>query len=345
MDSHSPRVAAFAPGRVNLIGEHTDYNRGLCLPFAVERGVTVEAAPAAGDALEVHATTLGEVGLFELGGRAREEGWRAFVRGTLTELAEAGAEIAPARVEIRSNLPIGAGLGSSAAFCVALSLALLAISGSPDPDRLKLALLCSRVENKWVGAQTGLLDQMACLFGSSGEAVRIDMASLDAAPVPLDLGGATLATLDSGERHEHSGSGYNARREECAAICRALGLSSMRDALPEDVERLPAPLSGRARHVLRENERVDAMVAALWLGDLASVGELLDASHASLRDDFDVSLPAVEATVERAKEAGALGARLVGGGFGGHVLALFPSAAEMPEDARVVRPGRGARLL
>jgi galactokinase len=338
-------VTAFAPGRVNLIGEHTDYNRGLCLPFAVEQGVTVRAARTSGDALEVHATTLGEVGLFELGSRAPAEGWRAFVRGAMAELGDAGAELSPARVEITSDLPIGAGLGSSAAFSIALCLALLAVAGSPEPDRVELALLCSRVENEWVGARTGLLDQLAALFAGPGEAVRIDMVSLDVARVPLELGGATLATLDSGAAHDHVASGYNARRDECALACEVLGLRSLRDALPEDVERLPEPLGRRARHVLRENERVDATVAALWRGDLEEVGALLDASHASLRDDYEVSLPEVEATVARAKEAGALGARIVGGGFGGHVLALFPPDASPPGEALVVRPGPGARLL
>jgi galactokinase len=338
-------VRAFAPGRVNLIGEHTDYNRGLCLPFAVEDGVTVSVEPAEGDALEVHATTLGEVGLFELASRAPAEGWRAFVRGALAELADAGVAVRPARVWIESGLPIGAGLASSAALTVAFCLALLALTGSRELNRRELALLCSRVENDWVGARTGLLDQMACLFAPPREAVRIDMASLEVAPVPLDLGGAVLATLDSGAAHDHAASGYNARREECAAACRALGLRSLRDALPEDVERLPEPLSRRARHVLRENERVDAMVAALWRGDVEEAGALLDASHASLRDDYEVSLPEVERAVADAKSAGALGARLVGGGFGGHVLAIFPPGADLPDGALVVRPGKGARLL
>ena len=344
--SAAPPITAFAPGRVNLIGEHTDYNRGLCLPFAVERGVTVIVQPGGGrDALEVHATTLGEVGRFELGSRAPASGWRAFVRGAVAELEASGAQLPPARVEIRSDLPLGAGLASSAALTVALCLALLAASSSPDPDRVTLARLCARVESDWVGAHTGLLDQMASLFGSRDEAVRLDMASLEVAPVPLDLGGAVLATLDSGVRHDNAASGYNQRREECAAACTALGLRSLRNALPEDVERLPDALRRRARHVLGENERVDAMVAALWLGDREQIGALLDASHRSLRDDYEVSVPAVERAVARAKDAGALGARVVGGGFGGHVLALFPAGEPVPDGATPVRAGPGAGLL
>ena len=348
MPAERPRapITAFAPGRVNLIGEHTDYNRGLCLPLAVEEGVTVIVQPGGGrDALEVHATTLGEVGRFELASRAPASGWRAFVRGVVAELSAAGTELPPARVEIRSDLALGAGLGSSAALTVALCLALSAAAGSPEPDRVELARLCARVERDWVGARTGLLDQMASLFGARGEAVRLDMASLEVAPVPLDLGGAVLATLDSGTRHDHAASGYNDRRVECAAACSALGLRSLRNALPEDVERLPEPLRSRARHVLGENERVDAMVAALWLGDHAQVGALLDASHASLRDDYEVSAPEVERTVARAKEDGALGARVVGGGFGGHVLALFPPGHALPDGAVQVRAGPGAGLL
>jgi galactokinase len=339
------KAVAFAPGRANLIGEHTDYNRGLCLPFAVPEGVTVAARRTSGDALEVHATTLGEVGLFELPGKRREQGWRAFVRGAIQELGEAGVEVPPARVEITSDLPIGAGLSSSAALSVSLCLALSALAGAPSPDRVDLALLCSRIENRWVGVQTGVLDQMASLFGQPGEAARMDMRSLEVAPVPLDVGGAVLAAVDTGATRELAASGYNERREQCRAACEALGLRTLRDALPEDADRLPPPLAGRLRHVLGENERVDAMVAALWLGDGATVAELLDASHASLRDDFEVSTPEVEAALDRVRDAGALGARLMGGGFGGHVLALFPPDAPLPENVRELRAGPGARVL
>jgi galactokinase len=338
------RVAAFAPGRVNLIGEHTDYNQGLCLPFAIDLGVTVTAEPIEGRELVVRALDLGEEDRFRLGDGDRPGGWRAFARGAAAELAGAGVELRSARIEISSNLPRRAGLSSSAALAVALCLALCAVSGAPEPDRLELARLCSRVENDWVGAPTGLLDQIASLFGEEGRAVRIDMRTLDVTAVPLETGSHVLATIDSGAERELAASGYAERRAECRQAARELGVESLREASPTDADRLPEPLGRRVRHVLSENARVDAMVDALRRRDLAQAGLLLDASHASLRDDYEASVPAVERAVARARDAGAAGARMVGGGFGGHVLALFPPDAERPPDARAVAPGPAARL-
>jgi galactokinase len=338
-------VAAFAPGRVNLIGEHTDYNDGLCLPFAIGAGVTVTAEAAPGRSIEALAADLGEEDRFELGERSPAPAWRAFVRGSALELQAAGVEIRPARIVITGDLPVGAGLGSSAALCVAVCLALCAVSGEPAPGRVELARLCSRVESEWVGARTGLLDQLASLFGQDGSAIRIDMRTLDLAPVRLPLGGHWLATLDSGAPRQLTASGYNRRRDECQAACRALGISSLREACAEDADRLPDLLGKRVRHVASENGRVDAMVGALERGDLLEVGRLLDASHRSLRDDYEVSVPEVERTVELARDAGALGARIVGGGFGGHVLALFPPGARPPAGALPVAPAAGARVI
>jgi galactokinase len=339
-------VRAFAPGRVNLIGEHTDYNDGLCLPFAIELGVTVTARPAGGSEIEARALDLGEEDRFATGDRGAVEGWRAFVRGTAAELEATGlAEPRPVALEISGDAPAGGGLGSSAALCVALSLALLAAWGAEEPDRGELARLCARVENDWAGARTGLLDQLASLFGRRDEATRIDMRGPELRPVALHLEGNVLATLDSGAPHRHRASGYNRRREECRQACEALGIGSLRDAREADSERLPDPYGRRLRHVVTENARVDAMVAALEESDAAAAGRLLDASHGSLRDDYEVSVPSVEATVARARAAGAAGARLMGGGFGGHVLALFPPEAELPHGARPVTPGPGARLL
>jgi galactokinase len=342
-------VTAFAPGRVNLIGEHTDYNGGLALPFAIAEGVRVTAELIDGDDVEVIAHDAGgERDAFALAapGRDGAEGWRAFARGMVAELRAAGHELRPARLEIRGDVPRGAGLSSSAALEVAVALALLAVAGIAEPDRPELARLCSTVENTWVGAQTGLLDQTASLLGREGAALRIDFTTMETRPVPLDLGGWRLVTDDSGESHSLATGGYNERRAECEEAARRLGVAALSAATPEQAASLPDPLDRRVRHVLEENARVDATVAALRDGDLAEVGRLLDASHASLRDLYDASTDQVERTVAALRERGAAGARMVGGGFGGHVLALLPPDADLRDlDARDVAPSAGAHLL
>jgi galactokinase len=338
-------LAAFGPGRVNLIGEHTDYNEGLCLPFAIARGVIVSAESLEAGRIEAHAADLGEDDAFAAAAPPRgAEGWRAFVRGIVAELGARGQPVAGARLEIAGDVPRGSGLSSSAALSTALALALLALADEPEGDRRELARLCSRVENDWVGAQTGLLDQLAALYGREGHALRLDCRDLSIEPVVLDLRGWTLAVAPSGHEHTHAGSGYNDRRAECRAACEALGIGSLRDAPADAPDRLPAPLDRRVRHVLSENARVEAAVRALRDGDLHALGALLDASHASLRDDYEVSVDAVERTVARLKDAGAVGARIVGGGFGGSVLALFPPDASPPDDALVVEPAGPARV-
>ncbi len=339
-------VQAFAPGRVNLIGEHTDYNDGLCLPLAIERGITVRAEPSErGREIEAHALDLSERDSFELGAEraGAAGGWRRFVRGAAGELQREGIELRPCRLEFEGNLPRGEGLSSSAALSISLCLALCAVGAAEPPGRVALARLCSRIENDWCDAQTGLLDQLASLCAERGHAVRIDMRGPKLRSVSLALEGHVLATLDSGASHNHSESGYNERRAECRAACERLGVDSLRDA--RSAEGLTDPLDRRVRHVITENERVDAAVEALQRGDLPKLGRLLDASHASLRDDYEVSVPEVERTVAVCKRAGALGARIMGGGFGGSVLALFPPGAQPPERAVRVEPGPPARLL
>jgi len=293
----------------------------------------------------VTAEDLGETDAFPLADPGRAQGWRAFVRGTVVELSAAGHKLTPARIAFAGDVPQGAGLSSSAALEAALCLALLALAGADEPDRFELARLCSRVENDWVGADTGLLDQLASLLGAEGRALRIDFATLDVERVPLDLHGWQLVTVDSGAAHSHAGSGYNERRAECRVAAEALGVEHLSAAGADAVEQLPEPGRRRARHVLAENARVDATVAALRAGELDEVGHLLDASHASLRDDYEASAPEVEATVARLKAAGAAGARMMGGGFGGAVLALLRPGTEPPAGATVVAPGPPARLL
>ena len=338
-------ITAFAPGRVNLIGEHTDYNGGLALPFAIDLGVTVEAEPLTDGWIHVEARDIGETDAFPAAAPERADGWRAFVRGTVAELRASGVAVPGARLAFSGDVPLGSGLSSSAALEAALCLALLAVAGADEPDRTELAKLCSRVENDWVGAETGLLDQLASLRSRDGEAIRIDFATLAIDPVPLPLGEWRLVTLESGAEHSHADGGYNERRAECRAACAALGVEHLSAADPDAAAELPAPLDRRARHVLTENARVDAMVAALTAADLPAAGALLDASHASLRDDYEASVPAVEDAVAELKRTGAAGARMVGGGFGGSVLALFPPGAALPAAARAVAPGPPARRL
>jgi galactokinase len=344
------RATAFAPGRVNLIGEHTDYNDGLALPFAISAGVTVGAVRSDDDRFQVIATDLDAHDTFALDAISPVAGWRSFARGSVGELSAAGYALVGARLEITGSVPRGSGLSSSAALEVALCLALLAVADVDPPDRLDLARLCSRVENDWVGAQTGLLDQIASLFGEPESAMRIDFRSMEVTPVALELGGYRLVTLDSGERHANAGGddaadGYNQRRAECVRAAELLGIESLRDATLDRVEGLPEPMRSRARHVITENERVQDTVVALRDGDLPRVGELLNASHASLRDCFAVSTPTVERTVQTLLEAGAIGARIVGGGFGGHVLGLLPPGTAPPPGALEVEPGPGARIV
>jgi galactokinase len=327
---------AFGPGRVNLIGEHTDYNGGLSLPFAISEGVTVEAIAIGGGESEAHAADLGESDRFVTDDPGPADGWRAFVHGVAAELGAPAA-----RLTIHGTVPQGSGLSSSAAMTVSLCLALLALMDE-EAEPLELARLCSRVENEWVGAQTGLLDQIASLCGAEGEALRIDFSSLELTHVPLRLGDWRLVLVDSGEQHSNAAGGYNERRRECAEAAELLGVEFLSRADRSAADALPEPLRRRALHVLDENERVDQAVEALRQDDMPRLGRLLSESHASLRDQYDASTEAVERTV---KGIDAAGARMMGGGFGGHVLALLPPRTSLPARAREVAPGAGARVM
>jgi galactokinase len=345
-DAGGSAVTAFAPGRVNLIGEHTDYNDGLALPFALTAGVTATARRGrTAETVTVRAADVGQRDSFGLVDPGHARGWRAFVRGAVIELQLAGYALTGTDLTITGDVPRGRGLSSSAALEVAVCLALLGMAGRPVGDRVALARLCSRIESEWVGAQTGLLDQFASLLCTPGNALRIDFRTLECRDVPLRLGGHRFVAVDSGESRSLRGSGYNTRREECAEACRLLGVESLRDATAAAAASLPPPLDRRVRHVVHENARVDGAVAALNAGDMERLGELLNASHASLRDDYEISTPAVDATVARLREQGALGARIVGGGFGGSVLALLEPGAPLPDAAIELVPGPAAGLI
>jgi galactokinase len=337
------KVVAFAPGRVNLLGEFTDYNGGLALPFAITDGLSVRGRSAPEPYVTARALDLGEDDRFELPHPAPATGWRSYVRGIAAELV-AGGLIDPigAELEITGDLPRGAGLSSSAALEISVSLALLALAQRPVPGPFELARLAARVEGQWAGAQTGTLDQLACLASCEGHAVLIDFAAATLEPVPLRLGEWRLVLLDSGERHAHAESGYNERRLECEAAAALLGVATLREASLAAASSLAEPLASRTRYVIEENARVRAAVAALHDGELERLGELLDSSHEGIRDLFEVSTVAVEATRGRLRAAGAAGSRLVGGGFGGQLLGLFAPDVEPPAGTIEVRPGPGA---
>jgi galactokinase len=315
-----------APGRVNLIGEHTDYSEGFVLPMAIEPGVWIAFASLDRPAVELHSATLGAQGrldLTQLG--APLGGWLEYLRGVAGVLAARGHRLMGWQGEVASDLPVGSGLSSSAAFELALAHVFLALEGT-RLDPAALALLAQEAENRWVGVQCGIMDQLACSAGRQGSALLIDCRSLDLRPVPIPAE-AVVAILDTGTRRSLHGSAYNERRAQCEAGARHFGHAVLRDVSPEAFERRAGELEPvvrrRCRHVLAENTRTLEAADALEAGDLARVGALMVQSHASLRDDFEVSSPALDAMVEAALAAeGCFGARMTGAGFGGCAVAL-----------------------
>ena len=353
-----------APGRVNLIGEHTDHNEGHVLPFAIDRRCRVAAARRGDDVVTVRsAQAPDEPVTTTLDALATARGWSAYALGTLWALREAGLAGPHDQgwdLVVAGDVPLGAGLSSSAALECAVALAVAELSGA-DPDRHALARVGRRAENDVVGAPVGIMDQAASLLCRQGAALLLDCRTLQSEDVALGLDEIGLETLvvDTRVRHDLADGGYADRRAACVAASTALGVPALRDATPEMLGRLEGTLRRRARHVVTEEARVHRVVELLRAGRAADVGGELTASHASLRDDFEVSAPALDAVVETALEHGALGARLVGGGFGGSVLVLTPAAAGEqiieavarraaddghPEPvARAVHPAGGAR--
>ncbi len=330
-----------APGRVNLIGDHTDYNGGLALPFAIGRR-TVAAVGRRADRRwrvrsEQRPDAPADVDLADLRPRSAG-GWERYVLGVAWALHEAGADVPGADILVDSDLPLGGGLASSASLVVAVTVAAVELSGAVlDLDGL--VGIAHRAEAGYVGAPTGTLDQRAVLLARAGYGLLIDFRSGTADPVPL-AAAEPLVVVDTGVRHDHASGGYGERRRECAAAASALGLPDLRDATPAMVdERLSGHLAARARHVLTENERVAEAARRLLAG--SSVGQLLTASHHSLRDDFAVSCPELDAVVEAALAAGADGARMTGGGWGGAVVVSGLPA----DDAVQCLGGRGEGVL
>ncbi|HEY2195091.1 MAG TPA: galactokinase [Actinomycetospora sp.] len=319
-----------APGRVNLIGEHTDHNEGHVLPFAIDRRTWVAAAPRADRTVTVRSSDPGTEPVTAAVGTLHETtGWAAYPLGTVWALEQAGLEPTGWDLVVHGEVPLGAGLSSSAALESAVALAVTDLGGA-DLDRFALAAAGRRAENEVVGAPVGIMDQAASLLCRDGSALLLDCRSMATQDVALGLEEAGLAILvvDSRVRHDLADGGYADRRAACVAAAEALRVPALRDADLAAVEGLADQvLRRRARHVVTEEARVLEVVALLRAGRARDVGPVLSASHASLRDDFEVSVPEVDALAGAAEDAGALGARIVGGGFGGSVLALAPRAA------------------
>ena len=320
-----------APGRINLIGEHTDYNGGFALPIAVPQRTTVAFAASDAPTLTVrseHADDTVAIALDTEPGAVT--GWAAYVAGVIWALRATGHPVPGGVMAITGDLAVGSGLASSAALECAVLGALLSASGA-RMDGGAQARIAQRAENEYVGAPTGLLDQLASLYGEHGVALLIDCRDTTVHPVPFepDTSGVTLLLIDSRVAHRHADGEYAARRHSCERAAAKLGVASLREvqhgglAVLDDVA---DPVDRRrVRHVLTENDRVLDFVAALAERDLAAAGRLLTASHASMRDDFEITTGQIDLIAETAVASGALGARMTGGGFGGCVIALVPA--------------------
>jgi galactokinase len=340
----SPDGVWRAPGRANLMGEHTDYNQGFVLPFALGQGIAAAVARQPGRRLVLcSAQEPGAAVEVELDGLApgRVTGWAAYPAGVAWALEAAGYRLPGACLAIDSDLPAGAGLSSSAALECATALALTELAGL-DIGRPELAAIAQRAENEFAGVPSGIMDQSASLLGWRGHALLLDCRSLETTQVPFDpaAAGSRLLLINTRAEHDLTTGEYGRRRAECEQAARELGVPALRYLTnPADVERLADPvLRRRARHVVTDDQRVLAVVALLTRAvpdAYPRIGLLLTQSHESLRDDFEVSWPQADAAVDAALTAGALGARMIGGGFGGSVLALVRDGAAGPVRSTV----------
>ncbi|MFH0803066.1 MAG: galactokinase [bacterium] len=329
-----PSFRARAPGRVNLIGEHTDYNEGFVFPAALECEVRVAAGPAIDGKVRLFSVDFNEEDRFEASGFSRnaEKPWTNYVRGVLQQMLSLGAR--PFNAVISGNVPLGSGLSSSAALEVATAFALNRVFGLSIPP-VELALLCQRAENQFVGVQCGIMDQFISALGRENHALLIDCRDLSYRPVPLNLEGHSLVIADSRAPRELAASAYNERRAECEEGVRLLGIRfpgirALRDVTGEAFQEaeggLPEPIRRRCRHVVSENIRTLEAARVLSEGDLARFGELMTASHVSLRDDYKVSSEYLDLLVETALDGEeCLGSRLTGAGFGGCTVSLVRS--------------------
>jgi galactokinase len=358
------RVVAFAPGRVEILGNHTDYNDGVVLSAAIDRGVIASINRLLEPQIEVSSQTNQRTAVELLGelSPSTEEPWANYCFGVIQELMEAGLPGHGLRIEIASDLPLGAGLSSSAALEVATAFATIDLANWSLPP-MKIAQLCQKAENEFVGVKCGLLDQASSVFGEDNRAILLDFRSITAETYQLPAG-ISLLLLDSGIPHELTGGEYNERREQCQAAAAALKVPALRDASTAQVLKsdLDSLIKRRALHITGENERVFAGRQALLKGDVNAFGQLMFASHESSRHNFENSTSHLDALVEIAQSTpGVIGSRLTGGGFGGSTVSLIRSELAPEIIARMqkkylsttgaecrailTRPSQGARIL
>jgi galactokinase len=341
----APRVFR-APGRVNLIGEHTDYNDGFVLPAALDLSTYVAIAPRDDRLIQVHSLNLDAQFSADLDGAHRPaRDWSDYVLGVALELEKSGHRLKGADMIVLSVLSMGSGLSASAALEASVGYALLSVANAPI-DRLELAKICQRAENEFVGMRCGVMDQFISCHGVEGCALLLDCRSLEARPIPINPK-VRILVCNTMVHHQLAGSAYNLRRKDCEAAVAILaqlidGVRALRDVSVTQLEihgaRLPEIALKRARHVVTENARVLAAVAALENGDFVEMGHLMLASHQSLRDDYNVSCSELDLMVELARNTpGVFGARMTGGGFGGCTVSLV-DAAEAERFADIVGP-------
>jgi galactokinase len=335
-----PTIAAWAPGRVNLIGEHTDYNGGYVLPAPIPQATVATLSARAEREVRVWSRELSlghAVETYTLGAEKPRRTWVDYVQGVTAALGAAGHAVPGFDLALASDVPLGSGLSSSAALEVAV-LRALRTQFNLSIDDLEIARLGRAAETDFVGAPIGIMDQMASSLAQPGVALFIDTRTLATEPVALPDGTALLV-INSGVAHNHAHGDYRTRRAECERAAAMVGVAELRDLAVDGLEaasRLPAPLDRRARHVVTENQRVLDAVAAMRAGDARALGALFTASHLSQRDDYECSVPEVDELVEIARrEPGVLGARLTGGGFGGSIVALAWEDAAATAASRI----------
>ena len=333
----SPESVGRAPGRVNLIGEHTDYNAGLCLPIALHH--STYAAVASRADRRVRVVSAQQPDPWE-GDARRATGWAGYAAGVVWALREAGVDVPGVDIAVDSEVPLGAGLSSSAALECAVAVALSGLAGRIDPETVVAAAM--RAEAEVVGAPTGGMDQTVSMYAEPGHALLIDFADGSRRNVPWHPDGLTLLVVNSGVRHDLADGEYAARRRDCETACAELGVASLREVSADQLPPGSELWMRRAWHVVSENARVESFVASLAQHDWKGAGTLMTASHLSLRDDYDVSCAELDLAVAVALAQGALGARMTGGGFGGCAIALVPDE-RVPEVSRAVEMAYSSR--